>query len=142
MKGEGGMEKFNQKVTTPPVVRPLRLFKSMWRQKSRTPICPNQPRLDGKLALVTGGNSGIGFETSRGLAQRGADGPAGASEQKPTVLSVFAGPIAHFCANIHGILRLDFGRTLDLLSGVRCSRAGYFAHPPAIWSGCMPIIVM
>jgi NAD(P)-dependent dehydrogenase (short-subunit alcohol dehydrogenase family) len=45
----------------------------MWRQKSKTPICPDQPRLDGKLAIVTGGNKGIGFETTKGLAKRGAE---------------------------------------------------------------------
>ena len=31
------------------------------------------PRLDGKAAIVTGANSGIGFYTALGLAQRGAD---------------------------------------------------------------------
>jgi NAD(P)-dependent dehydrogenase (short-subunit alcohol dehydrogenase family) len=29
--------------------------------------------LDGKLAIVTGGNGGVGFETSKGLAERGAE---------------------------------------------------------------------
>lgn len=45
---------------------------SMWRQASRCLDAPQEPRLDERVALVTGGNAGIGFETSRGLLQRGA----------------------------------------------------------------------
>ncbi|MEM6312632.1 MAG: SDR family NAD(P)-dependent oxidoreductase [Planctomycetota bacterium] len=44
----------------------------MVRQSARTAICPDEPRLDGKVAVVSGGGSGIGFETARGLAKRGA----------------------------------------------------------------------
>jgi NAD(P)-dependent dehydrogenase (short-subunit alcohol dehydrogenase family) len=54
----------------PNLLRPL--FAS-WRQKTRTPTCPDEPRLDGKLAVVTGGNAGIGLEITRGLAARGAE---------------------------------------------------------------------
>jgi len=73
MKTDRPLKKYLKKITHPPGFTPLRIFKSMWRQKSKTPICPDQPKLNGKLAIVTGGNDGIGFETSKGLAERGSD---------------------------------------------------------------------
>ena len=35
-------------------------------------VCKSTNRLDGKLAIVTGSNTGLGYETAKDLAQRGA----------------------------------------------------------------------
>jgi NAD(P)-dependent dehydrogenase (short-subunit alcohol dehydrogenase family) len=43
-----------------------------FRQAARTPRCPESPRLDEELAVVTGATGGIGLEIARGLAVRGA----------------------------------------------------------------------
>ena len=35
-------------------------------------VCKSQNRLDGKIAIITGSNTGIGYETALDFAQRGA----------------------------------------------------------------------
>jgi NAD(P)-dependent dehydrogenase (short-subunit alcohol dehydrogenase family) len=49
-----------------------RLLAASFGQARRTPRCPDTPRLDGRLAVVTGATGGIGLEIARGLARRGA----------------------------------------------------------------------
>src|SRR5438445_485687 len=67
------MDDFGARATTPPAAVPFRMIQCIWRQRARTRRCQDTPRLDGKLAVVTGGNAGIGLEISRGLAARGAE---------------------------------------------------------------------
>ena len=50
----------------------LRLLGASFGQAARTPRCPDAPRLDGRLAVVTGATGGIGLEIARGLARQGA----------------------------------------------------------------------
>jgi protochlorophyllide reductase len=50
-----------------------RMLAASLGQARRTPRCPDTPRLDGRLALVTGATGGIGVEIARGLAARGAE---------------------------------------------------------------------
>jgi NAD(P)-dependent dehydrogenase (short-subunit alcohol dehydrogenase family) len=58
--------------STPPGNTWARLARSSIGQTRRTRRCPDLPRLDGKLALVTGSTNGIGLEIARGLLARGA----------------------------------------------------------------------
>jgi NAD(P)-dependent dehydrogenase (short-subunit alcohol dehydrogenase family) len=50
-----------------------RMLAASFFQAARTPRCPDAPRLDGRLAVVTGATGGIGLEIARGLAARGAE---------------------------------------------------------------------
>lgn len=51
-----------------------RIVAAVWRQSARTlGPCPDRPRLDGQLAVVTGANGGIGLATAAGLLARGAE---------------------------------------------------------------------
>ncbi|MHC4506610.1 MAG: SDR family NAD(P)-dependent oxidoreductase, partial [Planctomycetota bacterium] len=65
---------FRERVALHPSTSvPVRLGHGIWRQAALSPLCPDTPRLEGQIALVTGGSRGVGLETSRGLAARGAE---------------------------------------------------------------------
>ncbi len=107
-----------------------RMLASMWRQARHSAACPDGPRLDGQRALVTGGARGIGLETTRGLAARGAEviaasrGEARGKAAAEEVAREFAVP-THFLpldlADLHAVTaaleRLEAlldGRRLDV----------------------------
>jgi len=50
-----------------------RMLSASFGQEKHTPRCPDTPRLDGWLAVVTGATGGIGLEIAQGLARRGAE---------------------------------------------------------------------
>ncbi len=116
---------FANRITTPSKLLPFRLLGCIWRQAAFTPHCPTEPRLDGKLALVTGGNAGIGLEISRGLAARGAELVILARNQ--TTASAARDAIASTTGATVHVVPLDLS---DLASVVRASE-----RLPAILAG-------
>ncbi|MEM9177081.1 MAG: SDR family NAD(P)-dependent oxidoreductase [Myxococcota bacterium] len=67
-------EDYALRTTERPSTRGLaRLVAGLRGQRARVAWCPETPRLDGAVALVSGGSRGIGWATSLGLAARGAE---------------------------------------------------------------------
>ena len=49
-----------------------RLLIDCCRQYANGGVCKSKERIDGKVVIVTGANTGIGKETAQDLVQRGA----------------------------------------------------------------------
>jgi len=134
---------FADRVTHHPPARAVpRVLGSLWRQGRRSPVCPANP-IEGQLGLVTGGSRGIGLETSRGLAARGAEvvvaaRGAGAGEREAAALGAAHGRPAHFLpldladlgalpASLDRLERVLAGRALDVV----VANAGLWPTRPA-----------
>ena len=96
----------------PPIGTLRRTAMCLWRQGARSLQCPTGPRLDGTVALVTGGMRGIGRATSLGLAARGAEVIA-ASRGKGAV----AEELGRDSETLSHFVSLDLG---DLIQIERC----------------------
>jgi NAD(P)-dependent dehydrogenase (short-subunit alcohol dehydrogenase family) len=97
-----------------------RSIAALWRQRARSLRCPELPRLDGQLALVTGGNAGIGLETSRGLLERGAEVIVACRREPQTAerarwLPLDLADLASVRAAADRLARETGGRPLDVL---------------------------
>jgi len=84
------------------------------------------PRLDGQVALVTGGSRGIGLETTRGLALRGAEVVSASRDEAngrrvAEAMRAELGVPVHFASLDLGDLR-SIPRTLDRLQGLLAGR--------------------
>ena len=76
-----------------------RMSAAMIGQARKTLHCPPLPRLDGRLALVTGATGGIGAEIARGLARRGAELilPCRSAERGRETLQVLRAELGDSC---------------------------------------------
>ncbi len=106
-----------------PRGRYRRILSCMIAQGRRTQVCPIQPRLDGKLALVTGGTGGIGREVVRGLARRGADVVVAARGHADTAAECSSWS-EETGAKIH-FIRMDLGSVPSVLAAASSLKAAF-----------------
>ncbi len=109
-----------------------RMMFSMLGQGRGTQICPDTPRLDGRLALVTGGTGGIGAEIVKGLGARGAEvivaarGQSGSGWGEPDAQcarwSEETGAAIHF-------LPMDLGEMASVAAAVQSVQARWPGRP-------------
>ncbi len=110
----------------PPTAVLPRMIRCLWRQSRRSAVCPRTPHLEGAAALVTGGGRGIGLETSRGLAARGAEllcasrGEATGKQAAEALHAEFGRP-AHFVPLDLGDLR-SVSPCLDRVESILAGR--------------------
>lgn len=65
---------FIAKTTSGSTMVPVRMFQAVVYQfLDQNPVCDKDSDLVGQLLVITGGNTGIGYETVKGLVQRGGD---------------------------------------------------------------------
>lgn len=119
-------DEYLARVAHPGTSVTLRLLKAITRQSALTPKCADTPRLDGQVALVTGGNAGIGLHIAQGLAVRGAEVVIAARSEQAArgVASRIAGATGR---QVH-VVRVDLSdlgsvtHCIDALAGLLAGR--------------------
>ena len=86
-------------------------------------VCRGGRRLDGKVAVVTGGSAGIGLETARGLAARGATVVI-TGRNKQRVRDHLVQPFHVQYMHVHSILHNELASLLRFVLCLSPSRCG------------------
>jgi NAD(P)-dependent dehydrogenase (short-subunit alcohol dehydrogenase family) len=125
------------KISHPSTSVLSRLFYSMWRQRSMSVVCPSEPRLDGRRALVTGGNAGIGLEISRGLVLRGAEVIMGARNEQSALHAIATFPSSAAKATFLSLNLADLESVrlaaLELQRNLNGQQVDILIHNAGIW---------
>lgn len=120
-------EQFLARVARPGTSVARRLLTAVSRQEALTPRCADTPRLDGQVALVTGGNAGIGLRIAQGLAVRGAEVVIAARSEQAAhgVASRISGATGR---RVH-VVRMDLSDLRSVAQGLD-TLEGVLAHRP------------